>query len=136
VQAQRSLPLPPPLLLPPTMHCQVGTLEPLDGMVKRHNHLRIGQYHQHLTELLDPELTPLEVRAVPSALGCGAVATSLRLRLRWPGHVRTTQRCAPPLPGKLCRAGRLPALPAGAGRRTAGWRGGPWGGRRAAACPP
>eukprot|EP00877_Chromochloris_zofingiensis_P003806 jgi/Chrzof1/13426/Cz07g32170.t1 len=38
----------------------VGTLEPLDGMVKRHNHLRIGQYHQHLTELLDPELTPLE----------------------------------------------------------------------------
>eukprot|EP00201_Polytomella_parva_P020745 CAMPEP_0175039446 /NCGR_PEP_ID=MMETSP0052_2-20121109/586_1 /TAXON_ID=51329 ORGANISM="Polytomella parva, Strain SAG 63-3" /NCGR_SAMPLE_ID=MMETSP0052_2 /ASSEMBLY_ACC=CAM_ASM_000194 /LENGTH=607 /DNA_ID=CAMNT_0016301295 /DNA_START=188 /DNA_END=2011 /DNA_ORIENTATION=+ len=38
----------------------VGTLEPLDGMVKRHNHLRIGQYHQHLTELLDPELNPLE----------------------------------------------------------------------------
>lgn len=38
----------------------VGTLEPLDGMVKRHNHLKIGQYHQHLTELLDPELTPLE----------------------------------------------------------------------------
>ncbi|KAG2444584.1 hypothetical protein HXX76_001329 [Chlamydomonas incerta] len=38
----------------------VGNLEPLDGMVKRHNHLRIGQYHQHLTELLDPELTPLE----------------------------------------------------------------------------
>lgn len=38
----------------------VGTLEPLDGMVKRHNHLRIGQYHQHLTELLDGELNPLE----------------------------------------------------------------------------
>ena len=38
----------------------VGTREPLDGMVKRHNHLKIGQYHQHLTELLDPELTPLE----------------------------------------------------------------------------
>jgi len=38
----------------------VGTLEPLDGMVKRHNHLRIGQYHQHLTELLDPEVNPLE----------------------------------------------------------------------------
>ena len=38
----------------------VGSLEPLDGMVKRHNHLKIGQYHQHLTELLDPELTPLE----------------------------------------------------------------------------
>lgn len=38
----------------------VGTLDPLDGMVKRHNHLRIGQYHQHLTELLDPELSPLQ----------------------------------------------------------------------------
>ncbi|EFJ42281.1 hypothetical protein VOLCADRAFT_67235 [Volvox carteri f. nagariensis] len=38
----------------------VGALEPLDGMVKRHNHLRIGQYHQHLTELLDPDLSPLE----------------------------------------------------------------------------
>lgn len=25
-----------------------GQLEPVDGMVKRHNHLRIGVYHQHL----------------------------------------------------------------------------------------
>lgn len=38
----------------------VGALEPLDGMVKRHNHLRIGQYHQHLTELLKPDMSPLE----------------------------------------------------------------------------
>ena len=37
-----------------------GELEALDGMVKRHNHLKIGVYHQHLTELLDPELNPLE----------------------------------------------------------------------------
>jgi len=37
-----------------------GDLDPLDGMVKRHNHLRIGQYHQHLTELLPMELSPLE----------------------------------------------------------------------------
>jgi ATP-binding cassette, subfamily F, member 2 len=37
-----------------------GQLEPLDGMVKRHNHLKIGTYHQHLTELLDPNKTPLE----------------------------------------------------------------------------
>ena len=37
-----------------------GDLEPLDGMVKRHNHLKLGMYHQHLTELLDPKLTPLE----------------------------------------------------------------------------
>ena len=28
-----------------------GQLEPLDGMVKRHNHLRIGVYHQHLVSL-------------------------------------------------------------------------------------
>ncbi|GMH36634.1 hypothetical protein BSKO_04507 [Bryopsis sp. KO-2023] len=38
----------------------VGTLDPLDGMVKRHNHLKIGQYHQHLTELLEADLTPLQ----------------------------------------------------------------------------
>lgn len=37
-----------------------GALEPVDGMVKRHNHLRIGQYHQHLTELLPMDLCPLE----------------------------------------------------------------------------
>lgn len=38
----------------------VGQLEPVDGMVKRHNHLRIGQYHQHLTELLPMDITPLQ----------------------------------------------------------------------------
>jgi ATP-binding cassette subfamily F protein 2 len=38
----------------------VGTLEPVDGMVKRHNHLRIGQYHQHLTELLPMDMSPLD----------------------------------------------------------------------------
>ncbi|KAL4423989.1 hypothetical protein ABPG75_001290 [Micractinium tetrahymenae] len=37
-----------------------GQLDPLDGMVKRHNHLRIGQYHQHLTELLPEDKSPLE----------------------------------------------------------------------------
>lgn len=36
-------------------------LDPLDGMVKRHNHLRIGQYHQHLTELLPEDMSPLQV---------------------------------------------------------------------------
>lgn len=51
----------------------VGTLEPLDGMVKRHNHLKIGQYHQHLTELLDPELTPLEYMVGIPALVAGSV---------------------------------------------------------------
>lgn len=37
-----------------------GELEPVDGVVKRHNHLRIGVYHQHLTEKLTPDETPLE----------------------------------------------------------------------------
>ncbi|OIW15781.1 hypothetical protein TanjilG_04316 [Lupinus angustifolius] len=36
-----------------------GDLVPLDGMVKRHNHLRIAQYHQHLTEKLDMEMSAL-----------------------------------------------------------------------------
>ena len=53
----------------------VGTLEPLDGMVKRHNHLKIGQYHQHLTELLDPELTPLEYMVSQSLGTCASCST-------------------------------------------------------------
>lgn len=59
----------------------VGTLEPLDGMVKRHNHLKIGQYHQHLTELLDPELTPLEYM-----VGITTIATRVgqALCIVWP----------------------------------------------------
>ncbi|CAH9082846.1 unnamed protein product [Cuscuta epithymum] len=37
----------------------VGDLTPLDGMVRRHNHLKIAQYHQHLTEKLDIEMSAL-----------------------------------------------------------------------------
>ncbi|CAA3005674.1 ABC transporter F family member 1 [Olea europaea subsp. europaea] len=37
-----------------------GDLVPLDGMVRRHNHLRIAQFHQHLTEKLDVELSALQ----------------------------------------------------------------------------
>ncbi len=53
---------------------RTGDLEPLDGMVKRHNHLKIGWYHQHLAELLDLALTPLEYmfREFPEARGPGA----------------------------------------------------------------
>ncbi|XP_057509086.1 ABC transporter F family member 1 [Actinidia eriantha] len=36
-----------------------GDLVPLDGMVRRHNHLRIAQFHQHLGEKLDLELSAL-----------------------------------------------------------------------------
>uniref|UniRef100_A0A5B7A1B5 Putative ABC transporter F family member 1 n=2 Tax=Davidia involucrata TaxID=16924 RepID=A0A5B7A1B5_DAVIN len=37
-----------------------GDLVPLDGMVRRHNHLRIAQFHQHLTEKLDLEMAALQ----------------------------------------------------------------------------
>lgn len=37
-----------------------GELSPLDGMVRRHNHLRIAQFHQHLTEKLDMEVSALQ----------------------------------------------------------------------------
>ncbi|KAM6557367.1 hypothetical protein CsatB_004386 [Cannabis sativa] len=36
-----------------------GELFPLDGMVRRHNHLRIAQFHQHLTEKLDMQMPAL-----------------------------------------------------------------------------
>ncbi|KAF4404245.1 hypothetical protein G4B88_014701 [Cannabis sativa] len=36
-----------------------GELFPLDGMVRRHNHLRVAQFHQHLTEKLDMEMPAL-----------------------------------------------------------------------------
>ncbi|KAK3000677.1 hypothetical protein RJ639_020602 [Escallonia herrerae] len=36
-----------------------GDLVPLDGMVRRHNHLKIAQFHQHLTEKLDLEMSAL-----------------------------------------------------------------------------
>ena len=34
-------------------------LIPTEGMVRRHNHLKIGRYHQHLHELLDMDLDPI-----------------------------------------------------------------------------
>ncbi|GAB2242791.1 hypothetical protein Droror1_Dr00019566 [Drosera rotundifolia] len=37
-----------------------GDLVPLDGMVRRHNHLRIARYHQHLAEKLDKNLFALQ----------------------------------------------------------------------------
>merc|ERR1711994_506738 len=35
-------------------------LVPTEGMVRRNNHLKIGRYHQHLHELLDMDLSPLD----------------------------------------------------------------------------
>merc|ERR1712154_303651 len=37
-----------------------GDLIPSEGMVRRHNHLKLGRYHQHLHELLEMELSPLD----------------------------------------------------------------------------
>ncbi|KAI4322305.1 hypothetical protein L6164_022013 [Bauhinia variegata] len=37
-----------------------GDLAPIDGMVRRHNHLRIAQFHQHLAEKLDLEMPALQ----------------------------------------------------------------------------
>ncbi|KAF5447257.1 hypothetical protein F2P56_032825 [Juglans regia] len=37
-----------------------GDLFPVDGMVRRHNHLRIAQFHQHLAEKLDMDLSALQ----------------------------------------------------------------------------
>lgn len=37
-----------------------GDLTPTDGTVKRHNHLRIAQYHQHLAEKLDLDMPALQ----------------------------------------------------------------------------
>ncbi|KAF6140209.1 hypothetical protein GIB67_000257 [Kingdonia uniflora] len=36
-----------------------GDLTPTDGMVRRHNHLKIAQFHQHLAEKLDIEVSAL-----------------------------------------------------------------------------
>jgi len=37
-----------------------GTEVPTEGMVRRHNHLKLGLYHQHLHELLEMDLSPLD----------------------------------------------------------------------------
>lgn len=37
-----------------------GDLIPNEGMIRRHNHLKFGRYHQHLHELLEMDLSPLD----------------------------------------------------------------------------
>ncbi|KMZ58255.1 ATP-binding cassette [Zostera marina] len=37
-----------------------GDLTPLDGMVRRHNRLQIAQFHQHLAEKLDMDMSALQ----------------------------------------------------------------------------
>lgn len=38
----------------------VGELVPTDGLIRRHSHLKIGRYHQHLHEILDMDCTALD----------------------------------------------------------------------------
>ncbi|ODM89436.1 ATP-binding cassette sub-family F member 2 [Orchesella cincta] len=37
-----------------------GDLHPTEGMIRKNSHLRIARYHQHLHELLDLDLSPLD----------------------------------------------------------------------------
>lgn len=37
-----------------------GDLTPSTGMIRKNTHLRIARYHQHLHELLDLDLSPLD----------------------------------------------------------------------------
>lgn len=37
-----------------------GELIPTDGLIRRHSHLKIGRYHQHLGEQLDLDMTALD----------------------------------------------------------------------------
>ncbi len=37
-----------------------GDLHPTEGMIRRNSHLRIARYHQHLHELLDMDMSPLD----------------------------------------------------------------------------
>ncbi|VDP41179.1 unnamed protein product [Schistosoma curassoni] len=35
-------------------------LDPTDGLVRRHSHVRMGRYHQHLHEMLDINMSPVD----------------------------------------------------------------------------
>jgi len=37
-----------------------GELHPTEGMIRRNNHLKMARYHQHLHELLEMDLSPLD----------------------------------------------------------------------------
>ncbi|CAI9727681.1 ATP-binding cassette sub-family F member 2-like [Octopus vulgaris] len=37
-----------------------GELVPSEGLIRRHSHLKIGRYHQHLREILDLEMSALD----------------------------------------------------------------------------
>jgi len=38
----------------------VDEIQPTEGEIRRHLHMKIGRYHQHITSELNPEMTPLD----------------------------------------------------------------------------
>jgi ATP-binding cassette subfamily F protein 2 len=66
-----------------------GALMPTDGMVKKHNHLRIAWFHQHSAESLDLEKSPLEymISEFPPQIGLEGVDSSQR-----GSHMETMRR--------------------------------------------
>jgi len=58
-----------------------GELEPVEGEVKRHNHLRIGVYNQHSAEVLPGDKTPLEFLMEKYDSGVTTVDGTARLTL-------------------------------------------------------
>lgn len=44
-----------------------GEIHPTDGLIRRHSHLKIGRYHQHLQDILDLSMSALDwmMRAYP-----------------------------------------------------------------------
>merc|ERR1719446_329301 len=58
-----------------------GELEPCEGEVKRHNHLRIGVYNQHSAEVLPDDKTPLEFLSEKYADGVTTVEGTKKLEV-------------------------------------------------------
>lgn len=44
----------------PTYYFIFSQLIPTEGMIRKNSHLRIARYHQHLHELLDLDISPLD----------------------------------------------------------------------------
>ncbi|XP_047940360.1 ABC transporter F family member 1-like [Salvia hispanica] len=68
-----------------------GDLVPQDGMVRRHNHLRIAQFHQHLAEKLDVEMSALQY-----------------MMMEYPGHEEEKMRA---IVGRFGLTGKAQVMP-------------------------
>ncbi|CAH8481236.1 unnamed protein product [Schistosoma guineensis] len=54
--------IPPPVIQVHQVSFRYGPdkLDPTDGLVRRHSHVRMGRYHQHLHEMLDINMSPVD----------------------------------------------------------------------------